>query len=56
VNVEVTAPADVVRARIPWHRHDADFRTKDVLVYDISAGAKINNAFACNLTSDGPLK
>ena len=46
------AAADAVRARIPWRRHDAEFRGKAVLVYDLATGAKIENVFACNITRE----
>ncbi|MHB8971105.1 MAG: glycoside hydrolase domain-containing protein [Pirellulaceae bacterium] len=49
--VEVTA-ADAVRTRIQWRRHDAEFREKAVLVYDMATGAKIENVFACNITRE----
>ncbi len=49
--VEATA-GDAVRARIPWRRHDAEFRGKAILVYDLATGAKIENVFACNLTRE----
>ena len=35
--VEVDA-GDAVRARIPWRRHDGDFRSKAVVVYDLATG------------------
>ena len=50
--VEVTGAADAVRARIPWRRHDADFRANAMLICDLATGTKITNAFACNLTRE----
>ena len=50
--VEVTSNTGVVRARIPWRRHDANFRGKAVLVYDLATDKRIKNAFACNLTRE----
>jgi len=50
--VEVTGAADAVRARIPWRRHDAEFRAKAVLVCDLATGAKIENVFAYNLARE----
>ena len=47
--VEVAAPADVVRATIPWRRHDADFRSKGVIVQDLATGAEVTNVLSCNL-------
>lgn len=47
--VEVAAAADVVRATIPWRRHDADFRGKGVVVQDLATGATVVNSLACNL-------
>lgn len=49
--VDVDA-AEAVRARIPWRRHDADFRGKAVLVHDLTANTRIKNVFACNLTRE----
>jgi hypothetical protein len=51
VDADVDA-ADAVRARIPWRRHDIDFRSKAVLVYDLATGTKIRNVFACNITRE----
>lgn len=50
--VEVTGAADAVRARIPWRRHDADFRNKAVRVYDLATGEEIRNVLACNITRE----
>lgn len=49
--VEVNA-ADAVRAKIPWRRHDADFRSKAVFVYDLATGTKVKNVFPCNITRE----
>jgi len=46
------AAAGTVRARIPWRRHDANFRAKAVLVYDMTTGTRIENAFSCNITRE----
>ena len=50
--VDVAGADGPVRARIPWRRHDANFRGKAVLVYDLATGTKITNVFACNLTRE----
>lgn len=49
--VEVST-GDAARVRIPWRRHDGEFRAKAILVYDLATGAKIENVFACNLTRE----
>ena len=49
--VDVPA-AEVVRARIPWRRHDANFRGKAVLIHELATGSKMSNVFACNLTRE----
>jgi len=46
------AAAGAVRARIPWRRHDTEFRGKAVLVYDLTTVAKIENVFAYNITRE----
>ena len=50
--VEVTGAADAVRARIPWRRHDAEFRARAVLICDLATGAKLTNVFAGNMTRE----
>lgn len=39
-------------ARIPWRRHDADFRSKAVRVYDLTTGTEIKNVLAGNFTRE----
>lgn len=51
VEVE-SAHRDAVRARIPWRRHDADYRAKAVLVQDMTTGEKLRNVVACNITRE----
>jgi len=49
--VEVES-AEVAWARIPWRRHDADFRSKAVLVYDLATGTNMKNVLAGNFTRE----
>ena len=43
VVLEVDAPADAVRARIPWRRRDTNPEQKNLLVFDAQSGARIVN-------------
>jgi hypothetical protein len=52
VNASDVDASDVVRARIPWRRHDGEFRGKAVMVYDLTTGQKVTNVLPCNLTRE----
>jgi hypothetical protein len=56
VVLEVDAPADAVRARIPWRRRDTSPETKNLLVFDARSGARVTNVVRERITrEDGAL-
>ena len=56
VVLDVDAPADAVRARIPWRRRDTNPERKNLLVFDSQSGARVINVFRERITrEDGDL-
>jgi hypothetical protein len=56
VVLEVDAPADAVRARIPWRRRDMNPEKKNLLVFDAQSGARVANVVRERITrEDGAL-
>ena len=56
VVLEVDAPADAVRARIPWRRRDPNPEKKNLLVFDAQSGARVTNVVRERITrEDGAL-
>jgi hypothetical protein len=50
--LEVAAPADAVRAVIPWRRRDADPEQKHLIVVDAQTGARVANVTRLSITRE----
>ena len=52
VVLEVAAPADAVRARIPWRRRDTNPEKKNLIVVDAQSGARVANVARVAITRE----
>ncbi len=52
VVLDVDAPADAVRARIPWRRRDTNPEKKNLLVFDAQSGARVVNVVRESITRE----
>ena len=51
-SVHVEAPADAVRAHVPWRRPDFKPESKDVVIIDAATGARIANVARVSVTRE----
>ncbi len=52
VVLEVSRPAEAVRAKIPWRRRDVDPDKKNLIVVDAQTGARVTNVSRVSITRE----
>jgi hypothetical protein len=50
--IDVGAPADAVRVRIPWRRRDTAPEKKDLIVVDAQSNARVDNVLRVSITRE----